>query len=53
MSLNAFVRSLLEEVERAEVDRELRGAYDLLGKDRGEAGAEPFFETQAEVVRRG
>lgn len=51
MSLNALIRRLLEDVDRAERERELQSAYEVLG---GTAeSAEPYFEAQAEVARRG
>jgi len=51
-SVNALVRQLLEQLDRFERDRDLQRAYDLLGRDSG-SEAEPFFEAQSEVARRG
>ena len=51
-SLNALVRGLLEDLERAEREAELERAYALLGGD-GETSVEEQFKAQAEVVRRG
>lgn len=51
-SLNALVRGLLENLERAEREAELERAYDLLGAD-PEANVEGQFRAQSEVARRG
>lgn len=52
LSLSALVRRMLDDLERAEREAELRRAYDLLGAD-PEANVEGQFRAQAEVARRG
>ena len=50
-SVNTLLRSLLEELDRRERERELVSAYDsIAGKT---AEVEGAFEAQAEVARRG
>jgi Ribbon-helix-helix protein, copG family len=51
-SVSALVRELLEQLDRADRERELERAYELLGQDPKDA-IEPFFEAQAQVARRG
>lgn len=51
-SVNGLIRSLLEDVSRAERERELRRTYDELGADT-EADVERYRHAQREVVRRG
>ena len=50
-SVNTLVRSLLEELDRRERERELASAYESIGGKMAEVDG--AFEAQAEVARRG
>mgnify|MGYP001571866018 CR=1 FL=1 len=52
LSVNALVRSLLEDLERHEKEAALKSAYELLGEN-DDAAVNNMFEAQAEVARRG
>lgn len=49
-TVNGLIRQLLDDLDRDARERELTDAYNKLGR---EDSAEPFFEDQAQVARRG
>jgi hypothetical protein len=51
-SVSALVRWLLEQLDKADREKELERAYELLGRELTDS-AEPYFEAQAQVARRG
>ncbi len=52
LSVNALIRELLDQLQRAETERELTAAYERLGAD-GTADVEFAAAAQARVARRG
>jgi hypothetical protein len=53
LSVNAFIRSLLEGAAESDRLEALRDAYDQLGQDRTDTDVAPFRAAQLEVLRRG
>lgn len=52
ITINALVRELLDQLERAETERELTAAYEALGADAA-SDVEFAVPAQARVARRG
>jgi predicted DNA binding CopG/RHH family protein len=52
ITLNALVRQLLEDLERAEQERTLAAAYETLGAD-SQSDVEFAVPAQSKVARRG